>query len=88
MEERILKTPMGTLPVKMLSPTDCVKDRLCGYFHWNDLQSLEQAKMVARDNEIDLKELKRWAQRERMEGRYAIFEKQLGEKPDRKGKNA
>ena len=29
--------------LKLLSPTDCVKDRLAAYYHWNDRQSLEQA---------------------------------------------
>jgi hypothetical protein len=85
--ENVLKTRLGTLPVKMLSPTDCVKDRLCGYFYWNDLQSLEQALMVARDNPVDKSELKRWAAQERMLERYAVFEEKLHKakaKKDRK----
>lgn len=45
-EEYELET--GTL--KIISPTDCVKDRLLGYFHWGDRQSLEQAILVARGN--------------------------------------
>jgi hypothetical protein len=84
--ENILKTTLGKLPVKMLSPTDCVKDRLCGYFYWNDLQSLEQACMVARDNPVDTKELKRWALQERMPERYAVFEEKLPKKKIKKGR--
>ena len=39
-------TPAGKL--RLLSPTDCVKDRLAAFFHWNDRQALEQALLVAR----------------------------------------
>ncbi|MBU0501792.1 MAG: hypothetical protein KJ811_00920, partial [Candidatus Margulisbacteria bacterium] len=41
-----MKTRRGRL--KLLCPTDCVKDRLAAYYHWNDPQSLEQAIMVAK----------------------------------------
>ena len=54
-----LQTSVGSL--QLLSPTDCVKDRLAAFFYWNDSQSLEQALMVAEDHVIDLKDLKRWA---------------------------
>jgi len=33
----------------LLTPTDCVKDRLAAYFFWNDLQSLGQAVMVVKE---------------------------------------
>lgn len=42
----IVKTTSGSL--KLLTPTDCVKDRLSSYFHWNDRQGLEQAVLVAK----------------------------------------
>ncbi len=57
-EEFELET--GTL--KIISPTDCVKDRLLAYFHWGDRQSLEQAVLVARGNPVDLAEIERWAE--------------------------
>jgi hypothetical protein len=47
--------------LSLLSPTDCVKDRLAAYYHWNDRQSLEQALLVAEMREIDLKEIRRWS---------------------------
>ena len=49
----------GTL--QLLSPTDCVKDRLTAYYHWDDLQALEQAKMVAKNHKIDFEEIRRWS---------------------------
>ena len=64
--ERRLAT--GTL--RMLSPTDCVKDRLAAYFHWGDEQSLEQAVWVAEARDIDLREIERWARAEGMQDAF------------------
>jgi len=49
----------------LLSPTDCVKDRLAHFFHWNDQQCLEQALLVAESNPIDIDELQRWSDGEK-----------------------
>ena len=46
----------------MLSPTDCVKDRLAAYYFWNDQQALEQAKLVAKNQPVDLDEIRRWSE--------------------------
>ena len=51
----------GNMVLKLLSPTDSVKDRLAAYYHWNDKQSLDQAISICRDNSIDLKEVERWS---------------------------
>lgn len=39
-----------------LSPTDCIKDRLAAFFHWNDRQCFEQALLVAnyQQDRVDL----------------------------------
>lgn len=50
--------------IKILTPADCVKDRLAAYIHWDDKESLEQAIMVAKAQKIDINEIKKWAQRE------------------------
>jgi hypothetical protein len=63
-----LNFPTGEL--RIISPTDCVKDRLAAYYHWGDRQSLEQAVLVAKDNEIDLNELERWSEGE---GKLSAF---------------
>jgi hypothetical protein len=47
--------------VRILSPTDCVKDRLTWFYHGNDTECLEQAVLVAQANDIDLAEVKRWS---------------------------
>src|SRR4030065_1524086 len=46
------KLPTGIL--RIISPTARVKDRLAGYYHWNDLQGLEAASLVAQGIKIDL----------------------------------
>lgn len=57
-----LQSPVGEL--KLLTPTDCVKDRLAAYFHWDDQQSLFQAVGVSKEQKIDLNEVTRWAKQE------------------------
>jgi hypothetical protein len=77
-----LRFPTGEL--SLLSPTDCVKDRLAAYFHWGDLQCLEQAKMVAEYNRIDLKEIKRWAEDEKKLKEFESIKTKLIEASRRK----
>ena len=79
-----IETALGRIKVKMLSPTDCVKDRLCGYFYWNDLQSLDQAVMVSKSKKVDLKELERWAKAERMMEKLGVYMNALSKKKKRK----
>jgi len=64
------KLPTGIL--RIISPTDCVKDRLAGYYHWNDLQCLEQASLVAEAIKIDLEEIERWS---KVEGKLGEFKR-------------
>lgn len=66
-----LATPFGQ--VKLLTPTDCVKDRLASFFHWQDKQALEQAVMVFQDQEVDLQEIERWAKKEGYQDKFNAF---------------
>ena len=53
----------------ILSPTDCVKDRMAGYIHWDAKECLDQAVLVLGNNKnIDFKELKRWYKSEHKKG--------------------
>ncbi len=49
---------IGELELHILTPTLCVMDRLAGFYHWNDRQSLDQAVMVAKRHPIDFKKVK------------------------------
>lgn len=62
----------GSRTLKLLSPTDCVKDRLAAYYHWQDRQALEQAMLVCYDNPVDIVELERWS---KVEGMIEQFDK-------------
>ena len=59
--------------VKLLTPTYCVMDRLAAFYHWNDLQSLEQAIAVARGHPVQLERLQAWSKREGMMEKYREF---------------
>jgi hypothetical protein len=50
-----LQTRWG--PLRVITPTLCVMDRLAAWWHWNDRQSWDQAVMVATHNELDYDEL-------------------------------
>lgn len=69
---------VGTL--RLLTPTQCVMDRLAAYFHWNDLQSLDQALMVASSHPVNLSRLEEWAKREGANEKLETFKKRLGAK--------
>ena len=69
------QTPTG--PLRLLGPTDCVKDRLTAWFHWNDRQALEQAVLVARAQAVDLDDIRRWAGREGALDSFEEFRKRL-----------
>jgi hypothetical protein len=56
--------------LRLLTPTDCIKDRLSHYFHWGDKQGLEQALMVAETFPVDVDELARWSQKEGMQDKF------------------
>ncbi|NGX38441.1 MAG: hypothetical protein K1000chlam2_01615 [Chlamydiae bacterium] len=72
-----LKTPYGK--IILLTAHDCVKDRLSSYFHWDDLQALDQAELVYKQNanSINLKNLEKWAKRERKEEKFHRFKENI-----------
>lgn len=63
--------------LNLLSPTDCVKDRLAGYFHWDDKQCLEQARLVSQQALINLAEIRAWARKENMAREFKAVENML-----------
>lgn len=65
-----LKMETGIL--RIISPTDCVKDRLAWYYHFGDKQCLSQAVMVSRNQQIEIEEIRRWSEGE---GKLREFEK-------------
>lgn len=68
---------LSTGTIRIISPTDSVKDRLAAYFHWGDRQGLAQAVLVAKTNSIDLESVKAWSIREGKEKEYKDFHERL-----------
>lgn len=67
----------GVGHLRLLTPTDCVKDRLAAFFYWNDTMALEQALLVAEEQPIDIANLRRWAKAEGELDKLATFEEAL-----------
>jgi len=68
-DEMVFST--GTL--RVISPTDCVKDRLAAFYHFGDRQGLMQASMVASQNQVDIEEIRRWSKGEGQRGKFKEF---------------
>lgn len=66
-----IETELGLL--KLLSPTDCVKDRLANYIYFADKQCLQQAILVASEQLVDFEGIKRWCEDEGMSAKYEDF---------------
>ena len=60
--------------IRLYSPTDCIRDRLASYIHFNARDCLDQAVLVARRQEFNLAKVKSWCQ---SEGASAAFEEFL-----------
>jgi len=52
--------------LRLLSPTDCVKDRLAAYIHWKSRAGFNQAFLVCvrQKHRIDLSKVEAWCERE------------------------
>jgi hypothetical protein len=69
--KQIVEKKLSTGILKIISPTDCVKDRLAAYYHWDDQQALMQAILVAQRHKINIDEIRRWSL---VEGKLNEFE--------------
>jgi hypothetical protein len=59
--KEVQEVALSTGVLRVISPTDSVKDRLAAYYHWGDEQALEQARLVAGSNDVDIDEIRRWS---------------------------
>lgn len=62
----------GTI-IKIFSPTDCVKDKLASYIHFKANECLDQAVLVAQNNDIHFQKVKRWCKNENSLWAYEVF---------------
>ena len=66
-----IKTKQGTL--RLLTPTDCVKDRLAAFYDWNDRLGWNQAVMGASTLPIHIHTVKSWSIKEGMKTKFNEF---------------
>jgi hypothetical protein len=78
--KNINKIKFSTGILRVISSTDCVKDRLAAYYFWNDQQSLNQAILVAKQSRISINEIETWSQRTRNMKEFEIFHEKLSDK--------
>lgn len=70
-----IQTKLGE--IKLLTPVDCVKDRLAGFYYWDDKQGLAQAINICLDHKINLNEVKRWSEAEGQLEKFEIFKSRV-----------
>lgn len=63
--------------IKILSPTDCVKDRLASYIHFKDRVGLEQALLVAQKHPVNFRSIEKWCQKENSQNTFDEFSDSL-----------
>lgn len=68
---RMIKTSSG--PLRMLTPTDCVRQRLSMFYRWGDRSALAEAVQVAKRQAIDMDLVCRWSEWEWATDRYQEF---------------
>ncbi len=66
-----ISTDTGIL--RLLTPTDCVKDRLANFYYFKDGQCLDQALMVAKEHPINFSSLEEWHVNEGQTDAYKTF---------------
>lgn len=69
----------GDLLLNILSPTDCVRDRLCHFYVYSDRSALSAAVSVAHAklHLVNLALIEAWSERERATARFAEFMERL-----------
>lgn len=67
--------------LRLLSPTDCIKDRLAGYIHWKSRANFDQAVLVAvrQSARVDLDRVREWCAREGGMAAFGEFVARLDE---------
>jgi hypothetical protein len=70
--------------IRVLSATDSCRDRLAGFYHWNDRQSLDAAVHIALRNRVDMKKIRTWSATEGAAEGFLAFSRELARAKARK----
>ncbi len=63
--------------IKILSATDCIKDRLASYIHWSAKDCFDQAILVAKAHKYNRSKVKKWCEVENRSDVFTEFVKKL-----------
>jgi hypothetical protein len=69
--------PVGERSIQILTPTQCVMDRLAAFYHWRDRQALDQAVAVADRHAVDLAAIHSWSLEEGHDAAHQEFRRAL-----------
>lgn len=67
------KLKVKNTTITLLSPTQCVMDRLAAFFHWNDRRSLIHALWICEKHPVNISKIKKWAEKEKSKDKYEEF---------------
>lgn len=73
--------PFEGRTIRLLSPTDCVKDRLAAYIHWKRRACYDQARLVClrQKGRVDLENVGKWCEKEGGSAAFRELIEQLAE---------
>jgi len=72
-EPEIDQYMVGKTMIKILTPTECIKERLHKAHHWKDEQAFEAALAVAEVSEYSQEKIKKFCQENKMKGTFERF---------------
>jgi DNA polymerase III sliding clamp (beta) subunit (PCNA family) len=70
--------------LRLLSPTDCVKDRLASYAHWRSRQFVDQAFLICQHQpgRVDLGQVERWCEAQGASAAFGELQRRLADSED------
>jgi len=76
---KVEEVQLVTGVLRIISPTDSVKDRLASFYHFKDRQGLEQAVLISKSNPIDIESVESWSIREGEKEKFEEYKRRLKE---------
>ncbi len=71
-----IRTAKGS-SIRALSATDSCRDRLAGFYHWADRQSLEAAVEIALRHRLNMKKIRSWSESEGASEGFTTFTREI-----------
>lgn len=70
---------IGSISLRILSPTDSCRDRLAAFYHWKDRQSLRAAVLIATRKRVNMTLIRKWSADEDAPDAFEEFRKMVKE---------